>query len=739
MKYYNRILLTAASLAVLASCADDSILDFSTEKPASIAQLEYLNDYDVLKSYVDRAANPNFKLGTGVEAGDYNAKSMVYSLASSNFDEMTAGNAMKYGSCVRNDGVMDFAAVTSFVNNARAAGLTVYGHTLVWHSQQNKTYLTPLIDPIVIPGEPAQSGDGGYCLVLQNATALADNWRAQVWTNLTANLVAGKKYTMTFMAKATTEFSPDVYLQSSADGSQEYSPGSFAVGKEWEAITITFTPTGSKNDKITFNIGKLAGKIFIDDVVLTVEGSTENLIPNGDFEAQNVDKWQAWDKSLYALSGDGEGYSTGGGGYSLILQQAAAQGNIWDAQVWANLGANLIAGMKHTLTFMAKTTNEFSPQIYLQSSTGGSQEYSPGSFAVGKSWEEVKITFTPSGSQINKITFNIGTFAGKINIDNVKLTAEGSTTNLISNGDFEDGTASGWQAWNSAYYTVSEEGGGYSAGGTPDQIIEKTDQEKKDIYTGVLETWIKGMLEACEGYVIAWDVVNEPLSGADKDGDGLYDLQSASNVSAEDAKNNFYWQDYLGKDYVQTAVKMTRQYGPANMKLFINDYNLESDWDDNKKLKSLIKWIERWESDGVTKVDGIGTQMHISYYANPTTQKSKEDHIVKMFELLAASGKLIKITELDMGYINESGTEVKTVDVTDAQHKQMAEYYKFIVKKYFEIIPVAQRYGITAWAITDSPDTTNSYWRRGLPIGLWDLNYSRKHAYAGFADGLRNK
>src|SRR5690606_10406400 len=100
---------------------------------------------------------------------------------------------------------------------------------------------------------------------------------------------------------------------------------------------------------------------------------------------------------------------------------------------------------------------------------------------------------------------------------------------------------------------------------------------------------------------------------------------------------------------------------------------LESDWDDNKKLKSLIKWIEKWESDGETVIDGIGTQMHVSYYANPATQASKQEHVVKMLELMAATGKLVRITELDMGYVDANGTSVLTKNMTEAQHKEMSE------------------------------------------------------------------
>lgn len=67
----------------------------------------------------------------------------------------------------------------------------------------------------------------------------------------------------------------------------------------------------------------------------------------------------------------------------------------------------------------------------------------------------------------------------------------------------------------------------------------------------------------------------------------------------------------------------------------------------------MINWIKRWESDGETKIDGIGTQMHVSYILNEADQKKQEESIVNMFELLAASGKLIKITELDMGIVEK--------------------------------------------------------------------------------------
>lgn len=587
MKHYNKLLLGAVALGMLTACADESLLQpGAIQMPEEMAQLAYLNDYGVLKSYVDRGNNPDFKLGIALAVDDYLKQSMVYGLAVSNFDEMTAGNAMKYASIVANDGTMDFSKVTDFVQTAKEAGMTVYGHTLCWHSQQNKTYLESLIAPTVIPGEAT---DGGYCLKLKNS---------------------------------------------------------------------------------------------------------------------------------------------------------AASANVWDAQTWYQLSTPLQAGQTYTLNFMVKASAAYSPEIYLQCSDGGNQEY-PGGFSAETTWQERTVSLTPSGSSVDKIAFNFGTFAGEIYIDNVSLVASGSETNLIPNGDFEDGTITGWTGWTpGAFESISEEGEGYSENAGGGQIIEKTPEEKKAILTDALERWIEGMMKACkenptaaEGedagatLVKAWDAVNEPM-----DDSGSPSLKYSWTQGDTE---NFYWQDYLGENYVRKVVEFARKYGGEDLKLFINDYNLEAAYNNNAKCKALIDWIAKWESDGVTRIDGIGTQMHVSYSLNAETQKKNEECVVQMFEMLAASGKLVKISELDMGILDENGEEMETEKVTFEQQELMADYYRFIISKYFEIIPAAQRYGITQWSATDSP--AGSGWRAGMPIGLWDLNYNRKPTYAGFADGLAGK
>lgn len=399
MKYYNRILLLAMVAGITVSCADALFADYKTEKPESLKKYEYLNEYGDLKTYIDRISHPDFKLGTGVTVSDFLKQDLVYTLTVNNYDDVTAGNAMKYSSCVDAKGNMDFGTVKKFVKTAKETGISIYGHTLCWHSQQQNAYLNGLI----------------------------------------------------------------------ADKEPEPVPGSSEI--------------------------------------------------------------------------------------ALHIKTSKPQANVWDWELYYDLDEALIANQEYTISVRMKASSAITFPFWPGKKDGTDTQYGAGTFSAGEQWSTNTFTFTPSA--------------------------------------------------------------------------------------------------------------------------------------------------------------------------------------DIEKLKSLIHWIERWESDGETKVDGIGTQMHVSYYMNPATQASKENAIINMFTLLASTGKLIKITELDMVIVDAAGETILTENLTDEMQQNMSDFYQFIIEKYFEIIPVAQQYGITHWSPTDSP-SENSFWRKGQPIGLWDLNYNRKPVYVGFLEGLRN-
>jgi hypothetical protein len=130
------------------SCANTNMDNISVDEPASMSEYDYLNDYSALKTYIDHAKYPNFKLGAGASASDLSASNIMARLTYANFDEVTAGNAFKYASCVAADGTMDFSNVQKFIEQASKNNVSVYGHTLVWHAQQQVSYLKGLItDP----------------------------------------------------------------------------------------------------------------------------------------------------------------------------------------------------------------------------------------------------------------------------------------------------------------------------------------------------------------------------------------------------------------------------------------------------------------------------------------------------------------------------------------------------------------------------------------------------------------
>ena len=711
----KQILVSALGAMLLASCADHFDQNFETVRPDKEAQYGYLEQYDALKEYIkDRQ---NFHLGIGTTVDEYNKKELVYALTNSNFNETVAGNAMKMASCVADDGSMDFEKVKEYVKNATDAGLSVYGHTLAWHAQQPNKYLNRLIADKELP----PSSNVTRCLVIKNAVA-GGHWDAQLY--FPAQLSQGKKYVFKMNAKATAPFELILW---GAPG--DAGLGSIPVGTKWNEYTVEFTPTANY-ENFVFAVGKLGGELDIKSLSLCEEGSTNNLIVNGDIKGDEVPctKPYPWHTvttdiqevaesqvveipvSVGHLTFD-DGKNLGGWGMDNTpkivngvceVGNNAAKENPWNSQVNYEPGFAFENGKTYHLKMKIKgsVAGEFGAGFQNPDGYQGCGDFP--TIKVTTDWKPVDVTTTCNGDNALRLLLNIGKYAGTLYID-----------------DFE------------VYYTKSS------------NTIPLTDEEKKKALTPALQNWIYGMMEATEGKVKAWDVVNEAISGEDKDGDGFYDLQSATRgtVSADDAKNNFYWQDYLGDlDYVRTAVAAARKGfadaggNPEDLKLFINDYNLESDWDGNGKLESLKKWIKDWEADGVTKIDGIGSQMHISCYGNPKTQEAKKNAIENMLKLMAESGKLVRISELDMGYVDANGKEVKTADMTEEQHKEMRALYEFVVKKYLEIIPENQQWGICQWCVTDSP--ANSGWRAGLPVGLWDSDYYRKHTYGGFAAGL---
>lgn len=719
------------ALLALSSCADDKFSEYRTDMTKSLKEYQYLNNYEPLKKYVEdmKAAgkcNPNFKLGIALEAAEFNKQALVYCLAGSNFNEMTAGNAMKMASCVKDDGSTDFSLVKEFVKNAKDAGLTIYGHTLAWHAQAANKYLKNLIKDKELPPDP---NGGNKYLEIACGEAGANKWDKQISYVLPKALVKGQSYVMTVKVKASDGGTFAAWpIWEASDNKNEWGGSNdvqyladYDITNDYSTLTWEFT-ANFPIDKLQFVFGNVGGTISCDDFKLTKAGSDENLIENGDFAKESARGWNPTGCTIKVAS------AAAAVEVEQLVHEQTYKDGPFPFYVMDGCEPPVVNGAIHFVP-----TGKWS-QFFVM--PGGDNLLSEGNYVVyldmtsSKDASGVELTMQNGwGASDQAITVKVPVSAGRHNVKLQMPNIAGGNYDIILKPQTADATLDVHSVKVCQVKNLNS--------------IPLTDEEKKNALTTALETWIDGMMEATDGYVTSWDVVNEALSGADKDGDGKFDLQSAKrgNVSADDAKNNFYWQDYLGDlDYVRLAVADARKSfaahngDPDKLKLFINDYNLESDWDDNGKLRSLIQWIKDWEADGVTKIDGIASQMHISCYADPVKQESVKNHIVKMLELMKKSEKLCKISELDMGYVDAAGNSVTYDQMTEEQHKEMRDLYTFVLQQYFKIIPIDKQYGITQWCATDSPK--DSGWRPGCPTGLWDLNYLRKHTYAGFAVGL---
>lgn len=716
---FKKIGYSSMIAILLSSCAKPDFSTYFVEKPESVLVQEDIDSYAPLISYLDKDANPNFKWGTAINVSDYLGKSVMHRLVNLNFEEMVTGNAMKHFSIVQNDGSLNLTNVEQLIEAAAANNMGLYGHTLCWHAGQNATYLNSLIAPIVVPGTGGptwdvvtsndfESGDdfnyeftttaavsftadgegaegAGRALKLVNESVRTNDWDVQFFVKFSPAVQEGEKYMLTFDVKSDNPASfgtqahtiPYTYKHYDFFGTVSATPTWTTYSKE-----VTITPDLASSGAIAFNLGLHATTFYFDNLSLT----------------------------KYNEEG-GDGVSEAG--YALEISNPSVV-NAWEAQTVHDL-SGIENNSDYILKVAAKGSKAGNISFDLQS-TSDYQGDAFGAIALTTEYQAYELQLTTTAVR-DRFIINHGQYDGTIFIDDVSLIKSGSNTNLITNGDFEAGIVP-WGGWgNNSTRQQSADGQGY--GGPGGGIIEKTPEEKEQIISQALETFIAGVMEATKGHIKAWDVVNEPMA----DWPDQYALKTGVG-KAEMAEDEFYWQDYLGKDYAVKAIQYARQYGDPEDKLFINDYGLEGG---GEKCEGLIAYVDYVESKGVT-VDGIGTQMHIDINTNM-------ENIVKMYELLAATGKLIKVSELDIGL----GDNIQTPNATAEQYAAQAEMYKFVIEKYFEIIPKAQQYGITIWSPLDSSNSEYSFWRKGEPIGLWTETFVRKPAYQAVAEALEKQ
>ena len=752
---FNKIILSLAAMSLVISSCDDQVMEWRDGDPTisgsdiPMELAEKISQYDFIKNYMSQY-HPGVDITIGMGLDDFlNDENPAYRQAVlDNYDGVTFGNAMKHQSIVSASGAMNWSKVDRFI--AMSTGLKLHGHNLIWHTQQQQTYMKSLIAPKLVQEQTGGSDgisnvlvgdasdfeggstggwgswggnkesaevvdgvgvDGSKALVLINKGD-GNAWEAQCAYTFDAPLKKGVEYKISFKARSTSAAG---YLQFQYQNGTSYGSqggyNDFAVGTDWITCEHIFT-TGDYDDvdRIIINFGKVGATYTIDDIRFgeytePAKDPMENVLVGdaSDFEGGSTGGWGSWGgnkESAEVVDGVGVDGSKG-----LVLTNKG-DGNAWEAQCAYTFDAPLVKGVSYIIQFQAKSSSAAGQlQFQYQNGTTYGSQGGYNTFDIGTDWITCEYEFTTGDyDDVDRIILNFGAVGASYTIDNIKFGKK-----------IEDAARAPRVSRAASYH--------YEL---------KSPEEKKAILLGAMEAWIKEAMEHVGTACSSWDVINEPIGdncqirgieGGWMEGDSEPVESEADGLNlnwANEAGNgHFYWGYYCGMDYAVKAFEYARQYCPNDAKLFVNEYNLETN---PSKLSKLIEFVEYIDNNGA-KVDGIGTQMHVS-------SSITKEQVDAMFKTLANTGKLIRITELDVTV----GTKTPSAD----QLQQQSDCYQMILTSYFENVPEAQQSAVTLWGLSDN-EKEHEYWLKDDAPNIFDASYGRKLAYKGVCDAIAGK
>lgn len=740
----NKILFPILACSLALSGCDDQIMEWKEkDNNVSIADIplelkEKLANYDYIKVYAQQYT-PHMIVGLGLGADLYINDAAYKTVADANFQMFTTGNAMKHSSVVTNNGNLNFETIDAFMNLV-PSDIKVYGHNFIWHTQQKQTYLKSLIAPDVqvevsdddvceniINNYDFESGstegwtglwgkytysvdipgrDSQYALHFTMTDETAYNYDCQLFWPI--NLEPGVTYAYSFWVKSDMNINVQ-FMGQNASYAGIYKD-TFTAPTEWYRCTGEFTYTEddvADIERIGIQFGGTPGSnLWVDDFKFgkkldDPDANRNNLLANGDFTT-GINGWSKWNGTDGCNTWN-ETEGNKGKGCLQVVNDFDEPSNQWKLQIHSDLTSNIAEGTQVYVSYYIKTIGGSGS---VRCSTTGASSYQPDQ-VVTSEWQRIEWEFTAAG-EVNGVNFDLAGVPNTYLIDDV----------MVSTDPFTTGTRAATRAGGITY-------------------IFKTAEEKREILLNAMEEWIKGMMEHCEtnypGKIVAWDVVNEPIDDNSKwrgfdnnfsDGDSEPVEDPANGLALNWESDHFYWGYYVGKDYGAKAFEFARKYAPTGTKLFVNDYNLETNPSKLNSLIEFVNYIDENNATGQPLVDGIGTQMHV--IASSITR----EQVDAMFKTMAATGKLVRVTELDV--------RIETKSPSAEQLATQADIYQMVFDSYRENVPEAQQSGITIWSLSDNA-AEHTYWYPDDSPNIFDANYERKHAYKGVCDGIAGR
>jgi len=260
----------------------------------------------------------------------------------------------------------------------------------------------------------------------------------------------------------------------------------------------------------------------------------------------------------------------------------------------------------------------------------------------------------------------------------------------------------------------------------PDNHRPQTDKEISDTINFAVNDWCDGVMKINAGRIKSFDLIDEPIDPKAELENGMLDIKHSTE--------KVFWQDILGSENYAPVVSRAastafEKHGgnPADLKFFISETGL----DNPKVIESLKYWIGIWDSKGA-KIDGINAKLNLFYSEDAATQAANEASLNLLLDNLAATGKLIRLSNFDIKYQNAEGAPVLANNISEDQRQRLADYYAYVIRSYMTKIPHDKQAGLCKGNLADTSD----------PVGLWyvdNKDWVRTATYKAFCDALSGK
>ena len=654
-------------------------------------------DYDKY-NLKDVAAKAGLKLGVSFTYWEYRNNPAVSGILKRDFAAVTFGNEMKHDGIVQASGSYRFGSADEMAGWVKDCGAELFGHTLGWHSQQQRTYLNGIIAQATRNNNASllkknwnlEEGtlDGFTADGFEAFTSLYDvfagNYAAKATKDgaslqFEAPIEVEKTYTVSFWAKSIANSAVESHVRVVSGDGQE---ASTVVTSSWCKYSVTLT-TESLG---AFAYRLIASKDVVIDNIRVIGTDGGDVPPSGDgyidpaaldggidFENFTVGGSNQLLQSGYFVQVNGPDYVTvtdvnpHSGSLSLKMDNADGHAtNSWDVQV-VTKSYPVTPGKTYRIAWYARASRTADLMVDIRGD--GETQYRNSSYGqfqqMDTEWTYQYFDYQVTQGTELSFAFFGATEAVTYYLDDFQVIPASAGANAPA------------RRRSSASFKAST----------------KLDGELVNDAIGfVYRDWVYTMVEHFDVY--GWDVVNETFS------DWPVDFRSPQNT---DMTNAFIWGQYFKstKDWVDHAFAYATDALARTGKtaiLYLNDYNLETI---DAKRKAYCDYVK-----GNPQVTGVGTQMHLDMATADLKNK-----VVASLTDLTATGRMVRISELD-------------ICCTDMVAQ--ADLYKFIFQKYLEIVPPAQRGGITIWGINDKDSWVGE---NNAPLLYRGQNYIRKPAY----------